>query len=583
MFILFECGIGEFFVHAICSKASFTCIIITTIILIDNFHKARKILILGLASIISSCGLDEVTELDWGNVQWPNYEGEIALPIVNDTIRFRDFIDDAIEDSSTYSIDEKERILFSYDINDWEYNSMDDFIDFPDLEDSISINLSIPAEIPVNLEIPTSKTLRFKFPTSKTEGLDSIFHNSGQFRLIIENKYPFEMTYRIVSNSFENRSTGESISFTGRVPAKGKFVNSVLLEEYKTIFQTSEGGNAFSADLDATHYLREGQELTGNEELLISYKIVDPDFEVIFGYFGQDTFKVREEHINLDFFEDLGGTGIEFDAPTMELDVDNSFGLATGVDIGKVYIVYDENDTLNLHDGTPDEGPLVLEINAPAPTDWGQSARSLITIGPGNSNIRAVLSKSPTKMVLPLYGYTNLNNDGSGSRNFVIKDSKININAKITIPLRLKVDGFEYESTNKWGGMPKEAENTKELKLVIITVNELPFTGAIDIYMLDNKGKAIDSVVTGESKSLFTTPSQYDSDGKVAKPSEHLEEIILDDDAIHALIDATELKVVFRLDSYDNSSGTFVEVFADYEMIVKIGLSGNLSYNLNGK
>lgn len=561
--------------------------------MINYLQKARQILtVFVLVSVMSSCGLDEITELDPDKIYLPNYEGGIALLIVNDTIRFRDFLDETIGDSSSYTIDENERILFSYELDSQNFSAGNEFIDIEDINNSQYIESPYPVTgvLPADVSIPIKRTIEFEFPSTKNEQIDSVYYNQGQFHFELNTSFPGTVNYKFSTGAFTlQNSKADSIIIESSLmkPSGAAAIigeHDIDLDGYKTNLTSESGQNKFYVNIDASVELKAGDVLTGNEYLNVDLTISDPNFKYVFGYFEQDTFAISEERVDLDVFEDLGGSGIEFEGPTLSFDVNNSFGVPIRVNFGSVYATYEDKPDVYFQDNNGD--PLVLNIDSPDTTQLGKSVNSLVSISPDNSNIRDILSGSPTQLIMSLDGYTNpeghTDENGDVVTNFLWSSSGINVKAKVTIPLSVKIDGFEYETTNELGDMPDEARDTEELKLVINTVNELPFTGALDLYMLDAQGNTLDSVIMTGTSSLFEAPSSYDSDGKVTAPSEHSEEIVLDNDAIEALIDSDELKIVFRLDSYDSSSDNFVEVFADYEMILKIGLSGNVSYDLNG-
>ena len=51
---------------------------------------------------------------------------------------------------------------------------------------------------------------------------------------------------------------------------------------------------------------------------------------------------------------------------------------------------------------------------------------------------------------------------------------------------------------------------------------------------------------------------------------------------INDLISSSKLKTVIKLDSYNADLGEFVEIYADYDLQIKLSLAGKLSLDLNG-
>ncbi len=114
---------------------------------------------------------------------------------------------------------------------------------------------------------------------------------------------------------------------------------------------------------------------------------------------------------------------------------------------------------------------------------------------------------------------------------------------------------------------------------MISTINELPFTGSLDLYLLDEDDVVLDSLI---DNIIFSTPTSFDANDKAITPSEITTEIILSQSLINTLIEAAKMKTVIKIASANSDNGDFVEVFADYETNIKIGLAGDVSVDING-
>ncbi|MFY0608638.1 MAG: hypothetical protein JXR10_18110 [Cyclobacteriaceae bacterium] len=534
-----------------------------------NFKMIRLLFFGGIfGSLLSSCNLDELPDLN--NTYLPDYEGGIAILLVNDTVTFGDFLTENIEDTTVYSIDENQSIVFSYLIEQ-EFSAGDNFVEIDDFTkfQSIPGPGATPIPFPRDTVITIQETITFDFPTSNGEQVDSLYYAGGAFTLFMDSRYPFPISYEFSTNSFLELASANPIYFTDDIGPRLQSSQSQDLLGYKSLLTPVNGVNEFEVLVTANISLSQGDQLDGTEELIVQIGVENPDLDVIFGYFDKDTFDIGEQSVDLDFFDDLGGEGIEFEAPNIEFTVQNSFGIPVTLDFGSVYATYAEDDDLMLM------GDNLKEISAPETANFGTTAISVLSIDNTNSNLRDILAGSPTSMVLPLVGYTN---SGDVTSNFLSKESNIAVDAKVSIPLKLKMDGFEYEEVFELDGA-EDLEGTKELSMLFNTVNELPFTGSIDLYMLDE-----DSVVLGSllNQDIFTAPDSYNANGKVSSPSENSTNVVLDEQLIDALVNATEMKVVVRVNSYDSQNGNFIEVFADYDLQLKIGIAGDISLDLNG-
>lgn len=523
--------------------------------------------------ILASCNIDQVPNLD--KTYLPPYQGEIALLIINDTIQFGKFLEETITDTSKYSIEPDKSIVFKYDFQT-DFSTGDDFVKVDNFSNSkyLASPIETGGTVPKDTVLQIRKELVFNFPTKNREEVDSVYYSAGTLQLDVNTSFPSEVQYTFSTQAFIDRATGDSIYVDATIaqPASppGTDKKTFDLNGYKTNLITSSDSNKFIVHLNANVYLKQGMNLSGNEYLFMKLSVSNPYFDAIFGAFGKDTFNVKEQHIKLDFLQDLGGDKIEFESPTIDFSIDNSFGIPAAVDFSTVFAAYD-TDSLYFSGSFPDNPQ---SIGSPSLEQFGSSIHSNLIINDQNSNLREILAGSPNELVLPIRGYSNLTGDG---KNFLTHDAKIDINAVVSIPLKLRVDGFEYTSNVDLGNL-KDLDGTSEISLLIITQNELPFSGWVNLFFLDESGNKLDSLV---NQSIFTTPTEFDSSGKVTAPSENKVEINMDQNLINTMINANKMKVVVGLDSYNSSKGDFVELFSDYDLKVKVGLAGNISLNLN--
>lgn len=524
------------------------------------------------ALFLISCNLDEFPNLD--NLYYPNYEGNIALSLINDTISFQEFLEDNISESSAYIIDEEQRVIFSYDIST-DFSLTDNFVQIDDFSNQKTINspVGIPFIAPFDTTITFKKQLIFNFPAADDEPLDSLYFKGGIFKFLIESTFPTPINYQFTTAAFKEIASNDSIVIASTIdPAISPYDSSKMdLNGYKINLVTETDSNKFVVNLIADIVMQAGDQLLGNEVLDINVNVIDSDFEVIFGSFGQDTFEVDQKRKKLKFFDDIGGTGIEFESPKVTFSIDNGFGIPIGVDFSEVYVTYSDGNPEKLTGSFADQLQIV---NAPTTENVGSIVTTTLELNESNSNLRELLAGSPSEFVLTPIGYTN---PETIVPNWLSDESTIAIDAKVSIPFSIRVDGLELEETTDLDDL-SSLEGTQSITLVIYTLNELPFDGSLNLYMEDENEVAIDSLI---GNVLFAAPQAYDSNGKVSSPAENTTKIELFEDKINSLIAASRLRMLIKLNSYGASKEEFVEIFADYDLQVKLGVSGKVSIDLN--
>lgn len=525
------------------------------------------------AILLGSCNIDQIPDLD--NTYLPKYQGEIALLAIKDTLRVGDFLKELVSDTSAYEETEDHRIIFSYTTSS-DFSSVEDLIDINDFSNQkyISSPINNFYIAPKDTVLYISQLVDFNFPATKGEQIDSIIYQDGDFSLFFNSGFPSRVEYEFRSNSFTRRAdnsplTIENFVQTSNPPAVKS--NTVNLEGYSTVLERSTNGdsNKFQVMLDAAVFLPEGTILSGSEYLFFRIDVENPLFETIYGNFGRDTINVPSQAVNLSFFDDLGGTGIEFGNPTITFSIDNTFGIPIGLDFSNVRATYTDQPDLSFSGSFPETVQSLA-----AATEVGNGANTDLVVTSSNSNIREILASSPTSLVLDLDGYTNY---PASPNNFVSYNSAMTFEGHISMPMVVKVAGFEYESEIELEGL-EDIEGTEEIALVFNTENMLPFDGAIDLIFIGENESRLDSMM---NVTLFSTPTQFDANGRVSAPHIGSEEIILDAGKIEALTSATKLLLVTRLNSFGYQSDEFVEIYADYTLITKLSVRGKLSIDLN--
>lgn len=531
--------------------------------------------LLGLIFIVFGCNIDDIPDLN--NVYLPNYEGEVAIVLVKDTLNMQEFLDNTISDTNSILNGPNQEVIFQYETTT-DYEVGDNFVEVQSFSNSEFIESPIPFAFvtPKDTTLAIDEELVFDFPSNNKEELDSVFYNGGELSLVVESGFPGELDYTFTVNSFVNVSSDMSIFLSATLPATNTTTSDTQTEPlsgYKTNLSRKGDSNVFVANVHIEIRIPQGTTLDGTEDVSFNLGVNNPEFETIFGFFGQDTIDITPRRISLGIFQDFTGSGIDFESPNISLEINNSFGIPVSLDFSKVFAEYDDQPNLFLSGQVADVPQTIL---APTPAEYLDPIKaSTITISPDNSNIRELLSSTPERLVFPLTGYSNM---GTTDQNFISSTAKIDIRAVMQLPLSLSLQDFEYEEEIELGDV-SQLSQTESLSLLFYTINELPFDGEVDIYFNDANGNVLDSVV---SSVLFVAPTSYDAvTGKVTEPSINSTSIDLDASKIDALVTASTLTLVTRLNSYGNTDGEFVRLFSDYSLLTSVSVLGKVSVDLN--
>ena len=538
-----------------------------------NLTNLVLILIGSIGTIgLGSCNLDQFPNLD--NTYFPNYEGNVALLLVNDTISFSEFLTDNVTDTTNYEITDNQQVIFTYDLNT-NFQLGDEFVELQNFNSSKIINSPIngPFVAFTDTTLVIERQFSIDFPAVDGEDLDSIYFDGGDFKIELLSTFGKPINYSVIANSFTSLSDNSLIEIVSNLAAADRSeIQRVGLDGYKVVLFNESDSNKFYVNLRAEILVQSGEQLTGEEYLYLDIAVDEPNHDAIFGTFGTDTFNLSATRKRIKFFDDLGGTGILFEDPVIQFTIDNGFGLPAGIDLTDMRFGYAESSEKYL---TGSIANTLQYMDASPVEDFGTSIRTVFQIDVNNSNIRDLLADSPNEIIIQPTGYSNLDNTSS---NWLTDDSEIAINAKVSIPFSVNLSGFEFEQDTELDDL-SDLEGTQELSLVINTINELPFDGHLSLYMLDENEVVLDSIV---DQILFASPTSFDSNGKVSSPEANRAEVLLDQTKVNNLIQSDILRTVIKVDSYDASADNYVEVFADYDLQVKVGVRGKVSVDING-
>ena len=523
---------------------------------------------------ITGCNINEIPNLD--NTYLPDYEGGIAIIIGKDTLTVGDFIKELSEDTTIVKEGDNQELFFIYhDTTSFslasDFVAIETFSNEKDIQSPIAFAFVPPADTTITIE----QEVNFDFISENGERIDSVFYKSGNLNLTVTSTFPGDLDYSITTNSFlttpneNNIVINSNLDYTGSTPVSN--TRSVALSGYKTILQSQNDSSIFEIVVEANIHISGGTPLTGTEYLNIKMDVSNPEFESVYGGFGRDTFDIEQQEIAFDIFGEFSDSGLSFEGPSVSFEFKNSFGIPAGLSFSNIYAGFDDQDDLPMT-GSFVENLQVIE--APTLQNAGSTVTSTLELNNTNSNISELLSSSPDRLIMNLFGVSNPNDE---TNNFLLEDSELTLISTIQLPLSVQMNEFEYESEFELGDI-SQLENGQEINILIKTINELPFNGEIDLIFVSEDDVDITSI---EGIEILTSPEIFDENGKASEASENTATISLDAEKIDALVESSKLRIVTRFYSFGYEQNEFVQIFSDYSLITTVSVEGQVSINLN--
>ncbi len=527
----------------------------------------------GIAILFSMCNAGE---LDFDDINVPTYTPTAVAPIGQTTYTIDSLISKL--NDSTIVVSEDNTKLLSVSYRDTTiFNDYLSIIELEDVTNSGSIDASLtpifgsPSD--QDVVIPT-QDLSFEYSSPNDEELDSVKYTAGTITLDIQNGYGSAIEYELTLNDIVNLDTGDPMVLSGTLPASGTDNVSEQLANHKTIITQVSNTNIFTGAFDGTLKVKTGDFINGTEIIDYTLTIAGADFSEIYGWFGDKTIDINNQTIDIDFFEGISENGLVFNNPQLNFYINNAFGVPMGLNFGGVSSSNANGTTVNLSGSITDEPQFV---RAPSTSQVGIITTSVINIDESNSNMRDLLAISPNQFNIALTANSNYTNEDGSDRNFVTATSEVEVVTEINLPLNVKLTDVSRDFPTGIEGFDFEDADT--IKLVLNTINQLPFNGTIDMQFL-----AADSSVLHEFKDiLFFTSAEVPTSGKIEEPMINSEIVAIhkgEGGGYQELLDASVLNLVMYITSYNASEDEFVKIFSDYELTIQVGTEVNVNHEL---
>ncbi len=519
-----------------------------------------------LAFLFNSCNIDE---LEFDKIKLPTANPALTIKLGSANYTIKELVDD-IEDEQL-EINEGTDLLLTFIYRDTTtFDISSDFISIQDVNNSTSIagGNNIPAS-PAAFQIPIpTQTFIFDFDAEDEEVIDSVIYRAGTLNVGIASNFPgtFNVTYTILNM----KDVSTDLDYSNMLSSANSTSNRPLLG-LKSIIVNNGGQNEFQLELTGTLDIPANVAVTPDMQLDLNVDILSPEFSAVFGDFGNKTVDIANQTIDMAGFSDFGDTGLELNDPRILLEIDNSYGLGMGSSLSGVKAINDDGSELFLIGDIITNGVLIEGV---VNTDIGGIQTSIIEINKSNSNIDELLNSTPTSLIFPVTADLNPAST-TLITNFLTDSSKIVQRTIVEIPLDLRMDGFttDFEFDISGEGI-KDAE---ELSIKIITLNEMPFTGSVDLQFMDVNGNILHELL---NETLFNSP-ELGSDGRTIAANKSIEEITLDQIAIDAFLNSSTINVVLSINTFDASNGTAVKIYSDYSLELQLSVSGKFLIDLN--
>jgi hypothetical protein len=316
----------------------------------------------------------------------------------------------------------------------------------------------------------------------------------------------------------------------------------------------------------------------GNNILNYNLTIQNLNYSGIYGYLGNINFWIDPQVIPIDFFNSVNGN-FHFEEPRLNFYFENSFGLPLQVLINDFYTTSGNGNRTDITgNGIPSETNPQF-INYPTLAELGMFAYDSLSIDHDESNLSDALDSSPSGITFSMEARTNT--VGNDTDNFILDNSRLNVRAKLILPLYGNTTLINVEDSlilNFDDYFKNPPEEIKTLALRLNFTNGFPVNISTQIYFADENHSIVDSVF--EERHLIEAGNDTNGDGIVEPLQNDPVEVELDTTQIDNIGNCRYIIINGRI-ATDNLPENY-KFYSYYFLDAYIGVVGDLELNSTG-
>ncbi|MBN1414134.1 MAG: hypothetical protein JW973_03445 [Bacteroidales bacterium] len=506
------------------------------------------------------------------------YDPEIDAPVVWGSLTAEDLFVrwDSLMDNHG------DTVVFVFRDDSLFYINASDFSDIPP-QDTSEFNLISAISYPVlpfdSIFIDSTETYRLTLEHNMR--IDSIFINDGF--LLIEVSSSFRHAGMLTIDCNEIFVDGQSFHKTIPISSSdGSFYRRNLypLQNARIYVDNSVPGEGSIHNIyHLVLYRNPSQGITEGDRVRINFSIIDLDkYEAVFGFAGNDFY---EEDTTVVFgFENMQEVTGNFSItdPRIRITYINSFGLPVGLDLA-IWGYFGDGPTILVD---PPVQIVEASDNYLQPEVHGSVQYNKNNV----PNIDELLTY-PLPDSLITEGEANANPGASDARNFVLKNSNLQVGIDLEVPLAFKAD-LQLRDTIKLDvDKPEAIEYVEYANLHYRIRNEFPVNLHPYIILYDSIADInLDTIFFTESPAdtvFFIPAAPVDENGvTITSQVNEVTGVIRLDEALidHFFMDANKIIMVGSFSSYQTNN---VVILTTYKFDFKFNLEAKIRYtgNLN--
>lgn len=524
---------------------------------------------------LSACNLDYFRDAEFGDFVW---DPSLAIPVGEITYTIEELFQELNDAGAQVGTNNENIVTLSY-TETLQSQSASAFLAVLDQNFSGGIQSGVNVNNPgVGSTFTLRETFEYSLSQRGGEAYDSIHFDGGDFAIALSSGINADVDFTMTIQSLQSKADDSPLVISGSIPAaSSSFSDSRSLADFDGIFTRDASGNAttntVTVDLEYTITVEPTTVINSTDRIGFTIGMTNAVFQNVFGDVGTSGLDVNFQVVNLDFFRNFDATGIRFDEPIFTFVFNNGFGFPLGIDFQSISSIGSEGQIVPLT-GSATASPVI--VGAPTVDNIGSQVTSTLELNSTNSNIADMLSVQPRKVIMEVNAESNPAT-GPSQYNFVNQESLLDVSINVDIPLIMNVQNLIAEETTDFNN-GTDLEEAKRLLLRVITENELPLGGDLEIEFLDAQGNVVHTV----SERPVFTGAPVGADGRTSEVTSTTVDVEFSDENIRAIETAVTVRISARLATTDATSGNAVRFFSDYELKIKLAAQADVEIGTSG-
>ncbi|TAL76031.1 MAG: hypothetical protein EPN88_03135 [Bacteroidetes bacterium] len=295
------------------------------------------------------------------------------------------------------------------------------------------------------------------------------------------------------------------------------------------------------------------------DNVQLDIKLLNPVFDYVKGYFGQQTETIKPDSLDLNIADVLSHITGDFliSNPSIKLNYSNSFAIPLQISLDATGKRKTKTVNLGL-------APITLEYPAPPAI---RDLSSFFTIDKNNSALPALISMPPE--LIRFSGTAKMNPAGNNGlrNNYVYGDSRFLGSLEIAVPMQFKINNLQFTDTldnfmksSTGSNNSVKPENFELMRVDITAKNGFPLGVSLKMSLYDPLTKTIKSTVNATD---ILKPAPVDSNGKATGVTESTTHLEFTKQFFSSISKADKIIFQFTL----NTTGTSdIMIYSDYRI-----------------